>query len=59
VGGDQFAARERDRRDGLLLGRMIEPYLDAALYGRMFEIFLHGLMSVSATLAYDANATPT
>jgi len=33
--------------DGFLLGRTIEPYLDSALYGRMFEVFLHGLMAVS------------
>jgi AcrR family transcriptional regulator len=33
--------------DGFLLARTIEPYLDPALYGRMFEVFLHGLMSVS------------
>lgn len=33
--------------DGFLLNRTIEPELDAELYGRMFEVFLHGLMSVS------------
>lgn len=37
--------------DGFLLGRTIEPDLDPALYGRMFEVFLHGLMSVSGTPA--------
>jgi AcrR family transcriptional regulator len=33
--------------DGFLLNRTIEPALDPELYGRMFEVFLHGLMSVS------------
>ena len=37
--------------DGFLLARTIEPHLDAALYGRMFEVLLHGLMSVSDTPA--------
>ncbi len=34
--------------DGFLFGRAIEPDLDPVLYGRMFEVFLHGLMAVSA-----------
>lgn len=37
--------------DGFLLNRTIEPDLDPALYGRMFEVFLHGLMAVSGVPA--------
>ena len=37
--------------DGFLLGRIIDPELDPALYARMFEVFLRGLMSVSGTPA--------
>ena len=37
--------------DGFLLNRTIEPDLDPELYGRMFEVFLHGLMSVSGAPA--------
>jgi len=37
--------------DGFLLNRTIEPDLDSELYGRMFEVFLHGLMAVSGTPA--------
>jgi AcrR family transcriptional regulator len=33
--------------DGFLLNRTIEPDLGPELYGRMFEVFLHGLMSMS------------
>lgn len=42
--------------DGFLLNRTIEPDLDPALYGRMFEVFLHGLMTVSGTAAPAAAA---
>jgi AcrR family transcriptional regulator len=33
--------------DGFLLDQMIDPELDAALYGKMFEVFMHGLMSMT------------
>jgi AcrR family transcriptional regulator len=39
--------------DGFLLDRLIDPELDDALYGRMFEVFLHGL--VAMTEARDRN----
>jgi AcrR family transcriptional regulator len=33
--------------DGFLLNQMIDPELDAALYGRMFEVFMRGLMAMT------------
>jgi AcrR family transcriptional regulator len=33
--------------DGFLLDHMIDPELDTALYGKMFEIFIHGLMAMT------------
>jgi AcrR family transcriptional regulator len=33
--------------DGFLLDQLIDPELDAALYGKMFEVFMHGLMSMT------------
>jgi AcrR family transcriptional regulator len=33
--------------DGFLLDRLIDPELDPALYGRMFEVFMHGLMAMA------------
>jgi AcrR family transcriptional regulator len=33
--------------DGFLLDQMIDPELDAALYGKMFEVFMHGLMAMT------------
>jgi AcrR family transcriptional regulator len=33
--------------DGFLLDQMIDPELDAALYGKMFEVFMHGLISMT------------
>jgi AcrR family transcriptional regulator len=42
--------------DGFLLNRTIEPDLDPALYGRMFEVFLHGLLSISAAPVATATA---
>jgi AcrR family transcriptional regulator len=33
--------------DGFLLDQMIDPELDSALYGKMFEIFIHGLMAMT------------
>jgi AcrR family transcriptional regulator len=33
--------------DGFLLDRLIDPELDPALYGKMFEVFMHGLMAIS------------
>ena len=33
--------------DGFLLNQMIDPGLDAALYGRMFEVFMRGLMAMT------------
>lgn len=42
--------------DGFLLARTIEPYLDSALYGRMFEVFMRGLISPSHRGADSASA---
>jgi AcrR family transcriptional regulator len=33
--------------DGFLLDQLIDPELDPALYGRMFEVFMHGLMAMA------------
>ena len=33
--------------DGFLLDQIIDPELDAGLYGRMFEVFMRGLMGMS------------
>ncbi len=33
--------------DGFLLDQIIDPELDAGLYGRMFEVFMHGLVAMS------------
>ena len=33
--------------DGFLLDQIIDPELDAGLYGKMFEVFMHGLMAMS------------
>jgi len=33
--------------DGFLLDQIIDPELDPALYGRMFEVFMHGLMAMA------------
>jgi AcrR family transcriptional regulator len=33
--------------DGFLLDQMIDPELDGALYGKMFEVFMHGLMAMT------------
>ena len=33
--------------DGFLLDQLIDPELDPALYGKMFEVFMHGLMSMT------------
>jgi AcrR family transcriptional regulator len=33
--------------DGFLLDRIIEPELDPALYGRMIEVFMRGLMAMA------------
>jgi AcrR family transcriptional regulator len=33
--------------DGFLLDQLIDPELDPALYGRMFEVFIHGLMAMA------------
>jgi AcrR family transcriptional regulator len=40
--------------DGFLLDQIIDPELDVALYGRMFEVFMHGLMAMS-----EQHAGPT
>jgi AcrR family transcriptional regulator len=34
--------------DGFLLDQIIDPELDASLYGRMFEVFTHGLIAMAA-----------
>jgi AcrR family transcriptional regulator len=33
--------------DGFLLDQLIDPELDPALYGKMFEVFMHGLMAMA------------
>ena len=33
--------------DGYLLDHMIDPELDQGLYGRMFEVFMHGLIALA------------
>jgi AcrR family transcriptional regulator len=33
--------------DGFLLDQLIDPELDPTLYGRMFEVFMHGLMAMT------------
>jgi AcrR family transcriptional regulator len=33
--------------DGFLLDQIIDPELDTALYGKMFEVFMHGLMAMA------------
>jgi AcrR family transcriptional regulator len=33
--------------DGFLLDQMIDPELDAGLYGKMFEVFMRGLMAMT------------
>lgn len=33
--------------DGFLLNQMIDPELDSALYGRMFEVFMRGLVAMT------------
>jgi AcrR family transcriptional regulator len=33
--------------DGFLLDQMLDPELDPALYGKMFEVFMHGLMAMT------------
>jgi AcrR family transcriptional regulator len=37
--------------DGFLLDQIIDPELDTALYGKMFEVFMHGLMAMAAAPA--------
>jgi AcrR family transcriptional regulator len=39
--------------DGYLLDRIIDPALDDALYGRMFEVFLHGLVAMADAHRHD------
>ena len=34
--------------DGYLLNRIIDPELEEGLYGTMFEVFVHGLMAMTA-----------
>jgi AcrR family transcriptional regulator len=33
--------------DGFLLDQIIDPELDRALYGKMFEVFIHGLLAMA------------
>jgi AcrR family transcriptional regulator len=33
--------------DGFLLDQIIDPELDRALYGKMFEVFMHGLIAMA------------
>jgi AcrR family transcriptional regulator len=33
--------------DGFLLDQIIDPELDPGLYGRMFEVFMHGLVAMT------------
>ncbi len=39
--------------DGFLLDQLIDPELDPALYGRMFEVFIHGLMAMAGARRPD------
>jgi AcrR family transcriptional regulator len=43
----QIAAMTFFMADGFLLDQIIDPELDRALYGRMFEVFMHGLMAMA------------
>ena len=36
--------------DGFLLDQIIDPELDPRLYGRMFEVFMHGLISMTGDI---------
>ncbi len=43
----EIAAMTFFMADGFLLDQLIDPELDRALYGRMFEVFMHGLMAMA------------
>ena len=43
----EIAAMTFFMADGFLLDQIIDPELDRALYGRMFEVFMHGLMAMT------------
>jgi AcrR family transcriptional regulator len=43
----EIAAMTFFMADGFLLDQIIDPELDSALYGRMFEVFMHGLMAMT------------
>jgi AcrR family transcriptional regulator len=43
----EIAAMTFFMADGFLLDQIIDPELDPALYGRMFEVFMHGLMAMT------------
>jgi AcrR family transcriptional regulator len=39
--------------DGFLLDQIIDPELDSGLYGRMFEVFMHGLISMTDSMGRE------
>ncbi len=43
----EIAAMTFFMADGFLLDQIIDPELDRGLYGRMFEVFMHGLMAMT------------
>lgn len=43
----EIAAMTFFMADGFLLDQIIDPELDRALYARMFEVFMHGLMAMT------------
>jgi len=47
----EIAAMTFFMADGFLLDQIIDPELDRALYAKMFEVFMHGLMAMTDTPA--------
>ncbi len=47
VPSEDVAAMTFFMADGFLLDQLIDPELDPALYGKMFEVFIHGLMAMA------------
>ena len=50
---EEIAAMTFFMADGFLLDQIIDPELDRALYGRMFEVFMHGLMAMTEQAATE------
>ena len=44
--------------DGFLLDRLVDPELDGALYGRMFEVFMRGLIAMTEARDRDGDPHP-